>query len=262
MNHDTIKDFDALGRPTHVLHPDGHEVTYGYQGLSQLAGYPFDEPGMDYVSKTTMVDERDNVRYTFNDAMGQERQRTSGTLQPRVTKTDYDAMGNVTDIQDPLERNMIFTYNALGWMTQMHHPDHKGTNFEYDDMGRKTEETFYDQSYRTPLCYAYDALGRVTSKRSGDCGGSTNTQPQLVYAYDDSNANGKGRLTQMATLAVVENCRWWIMCTIGEGVCTVRPIEWRTPTPKPAMRMPIAQASRFACKTLGLPGVMVCVAMH
>ncbi|MBL91197.1 MAG: hypothetical protein CMH56_05200 [Myxococcales bacterium] len=206
MNHDTIKNFDALGRPTHVLHPDGHEVTYGYQGLSQLAGYPFDESGMDYVSKTTMVDERDNVKYTYKDAMGQERQQTLGTLQPRITKTNYDALGNVTEIQDPLERNMTFTYNALGWMTQMHHPDHKGTNFYYDDMGRKTKETFYDQAYRTPLCYEYDELGRVTSKRSGDCGGSANTQPQLVYAYDDSTANGNGRLTQMATLAVVENC--------------------------------------------------------
>lgn len=158
-------------------------------------------------------------------------------VQNTTTKYEYDTVGNVTKITNPLLAVSVQTYDALGRLKTQTDPNNKVTQYNYDGQGRLTQVT---DARNLSTLYTLDGLGNQLGLTSPDTGSSTNTvdvagnivtrtdaKGQVTtYVYDilnrvsrityhdgkvtdytyDVGANAKGRLTQISdSLGTIQN---------------------------------------------------------
>ena len=149
--------------------------------------------------------------------------------QNTTTQYEYDAMGNVTKITNPLNAVSMQTYDSLGRLQTQVDPSSKTTQYTYDGQGRLIQVM---DARNLSTFYTLDGLGNQLSLQSPDTGTTTNTvdlagniltrtdaKGQITtytydvlnrvtrivyhdgkavnYTYDQGN-NGKGRLSQVA----------------------------------------------------------------
>ena len=174
---------DAKGRDTAVVDPAGHVTRWYYRatGLQnsdsvrapnlQLQRFGRDTWGR--VVSTT--NPHSAVTSTEPDVLNRPTW-VSGALSNDTTRYQYDALNNVTSVTDA--KGQVYTYqrNVLGWVTKLIHPGTLGSDSTaYDIAGNAV---YVRTRGGRQVALAYDALGRVTKKRS------LASNDSVTYAYD------------------------------------------------------------------------------
>lgn len=179
----TTQAYDPLNRVKQIQQPlvNGARPTIklGYDGIDQLA---------------TVADPRNlETRYAV-DGLG--NQSELGSPDTGLTKSTYDAAGNLKTRIDGRGKTNTYSYDALNRLTRIDYTGTVSTTFEYDGgatpipnaIGKMSRMT--DESGNTS--YTYDELGRLASKVQNTVGGVYNTTHKTSYAY-----NALGQLASM-----------------------------------------------------------------
>ncbi len=90
----------------------------------------------------------------------------------------YDALGNLQNINDPLDRNNSFLYDAAGRITQAVSPDGHTTTFRHDALGNVTDVI---SSGRPAYHFEYDKVSQVSKYVSPDVDNGKNVR---IYQYN------------------------------------------------------------------------------
>lgn len=120
--------YDAMGRPTIAVDPNGQTTTVYYDSL----GRPIQKQ------------EPANV----------------GAATPTITSATYDLADNVTKVTDPRNLDTTYSPNGLGQVTAQTSPDTGTGGFTYDAIGNLKTKTDARGKVTT---YGYDVRDRLTS---------------------------------------------------------------------------------------------------
>jgi RHS repeat-associated protein len=156
---------------------------------------------------TTVTDQANRVRRSKIDGLGRlvrvdepsdaANNLGSQTSPTQATSYEYDALENFKLVtQGNQTRN--FNYTSLGRLKDATNPEGGTINYEYDDDGNLTKKIdprlIPNSSNHRSTIYAYDGLGRVTSRTYDD------STPNVSYSYDAPTvAFSKGRLTGVSS---------------------------------------------------------------
>jgi RHS repeat-associated protein len=190
--------YDAMGRPTTVLDPNGLATYTYYDSL----GRPIQTQQPANTGSATPT----TTSFTYN-----ARDDLTKVTDPRSLETTYspNGLGNVTTQVSPDTGTSQYTYDAVGNVLTKTDARGKLTQYAYDNMNRLTTVTYptgaptvieYDGG-PTPMpaatgeitkiidtsghtSYSYDSLGRKTSKTSV-INGKTFT---VTYTWGDSGS--------------------------------------------------------------------------
>jgi len=124
---------------------------------------------------------------------------TQSAADIRVTKTTYNAAGEVASVTDALNKTEYYAYDGLGQRTQVTDKLNQIWAYGYDAAGRQTSETspavtvatvdaagtvtLTSRSILTTI--AYDALGNVTSRTENANASDVNDRRTTQYVYDN-----------------------------------------------------------------------------
>ncbi|MGO4778417.1 hypothetical protein AB4084_23410, partial [Lysobacter sp. 2RAB21] len=97
------------------------------------------------------------------------------------TIIEYNALDQVTRVQDPKGLSTIYVYNGFGDQTRLTSPDTGVTDFTYDTAGLLV--TKKDANDAAAHRYTYDALNRPKTISYTATGG-----PDVEYDYDTVNS--------------------------------------------------------------------------
>ncbi|ATQ78609.1 type IV secretion protein Rhs [Massilia violaceinigra] len=172
----TTHTYDSFNRLKQVEQPltNGSRPTikYGYDGIDQVA---------------TVTDPRNlETRYSV-DGLGNRNEL--GSPDTGLTKSTYDAAGNLKTSMDGRGKTNTYFYDALNRLTRIDYTGTVGTTFAYDGgatplpnaRGKMTLMT--DESGYTK--YTYGAFGRLATKAQTTTGlGSYTNTHTLAYGYD------------------------------------------------------------------------------
>jgi RHS repeat-associated protein len=191
----TTSNYDALGRVTKLIPPDGTASTDNL--TTTYAG-----------NCATVTDQANKIRKSCTDGLG----RLTQVFEPDssnnlVNETDYqyDALNNLLTVNQKGNttdstkwRARTFTYNSLSQLLTATNPESGTITYTYDSDGNV--QTKLDARSIT-ITYAYDVLNRLTGKTY------SNGDPAISYFYDQASyngltiANGIGRRTGMTNAA-------------------------------------------------------------
>jgi RHS repeat-associated protein len=162
LNRQTLFDYDALGRRTHMTLPNGTRTDYAYDAAGQLLSVTHLR-----VSDNSVLA---SVTYTY-DAAGNRNTMTDAAGEHVFT---YDNLHRLTGANHPAASNLAtkaetFAYDAVGNRTA----DAVRTGYQYDAANRITQDSEYE--------YAHDDNGNLTGA-TGKLSHQTTT-----YAYDAEN---------------------------------------------------------------------------
>ncbi len=198
---------DAAGAVTNFTYNSKGELLTELDALGNLSSYQYDSRGR-MTRETNALGQVSTSTYNSNgDRLTETRTRTLGdgttateitrfaydsanrpitTTAPdgSITRTEYDALGNVKATVDALGRRTTFTYDELGRQTRTDHPDGTFDLTGYDPENRRVSST--DRGNRTTT-YEYDPAGRLRKTLLPNDG----TPVVLEQVYDDA-----GRLSQ------------------------------------------------------------------
>ncbi|MCY0913329.1 RHS repeat-associated core domain-containing protein [Massilia antarctica] len=173
----TNQTYDPLGRVKQVEQPltNGARPTikYSYDGIDQVA---------------TVTDPRNlETRYGV-DGLGNRSEL--GSPDTGLTKSTYDAAGNLKTRIDGRGKTNTYFYDALNRLTRIDYTGSVSSTFEYDGgatptpnaAGKMTRMT--DESGNTT--FTYDTFGRLATKTQNTIGGGYNNTHKLAYDYDAS----------------------------------------------------------------------------
>lgn len=124
-----------------------------------------------------------SVRETHNeyDALGRLKRTLRnatgavGDMDRAETTFQYNALDQVTNVNDPNSLDTIHTYNGFGDQTRLESPDTGIANYLYDAAGNRTRQT---DARGVESNYAYDGLGRLTGVTY------PNSALNVSYLYD------------------------------------------------------------------------------
>ncbi|MCX5723654.1 MAG: FG-GAP-like repeat-containing protein [Nitrospirae bacterium] len=182
-----VMNYDTLGRMIQSTYPDSTTSQVCYSSWT-----------------TTTLDPKHHKKVETKDAYGrlvtvqeytgtQATCATSGGTLYATTTYQSDLLGNLLSVTDTKGNVSAMTYDTLGRKRTMHDPDMGNWSYAYDANGNLVQQT---DAKGQVLCFVYDALNRRTQKNYGTtsqaCGANT-----VVYAYDETGSNRKGRLTQV-----------------------------------------------------------------
>ncbi|MBP9822624.1 MAG: hypothetical protein KBF21_00240 [Thermoanaerobaculia bacterium] len=198
---------DAAGAVTNFTYNSKGELLTELDALGNLSSYQYDSRGR-MTRETNALGQVSTSTYNSNgDRLTETRTRTLGdgttateitrftydsanrpitTTAPdgSITRTEYDALGNVKATVDALGRRTEFSYDELGRQTRTDHPDGTFDLTGYDAENRRISST--DRGNRTTT-YEYDPAGRLRKTFLPNDG----TPVVLEQIYDDA-----GRLHQ------------------------------------------------------------------
>lgn len=174
--------YDALDRCHRHQDPLGYSETYAYTSHGERAvltgrrGYEsyleFDGRGR----ATIEVDPLGNARRSTWDG---DNNRTSIT-DPRggMTTRTFDERGNLLTETDPLNGTIIYTYDPVysRVLTQTDAAGHT-VSYAYDELGNLRSQTQVVSGQTLTETFEYDAMGRITKRRSAD-------NQVATYAWD------------------------------------------------------------------------------
>lgn len=195
----TTFEYDALGRVTKVIPPDGstsaNNLTTTYSG-----------------NCATLTDQAGKQRKTCTDALGRltnAYEPDSGGSFIYQTVDTYDALDNLTQVQQKGNdsnsanwRTRAFSYNSLSQLTSATNPESGTTTYGYDSEGTLTSRVAPKPNQTNPsvtvtTTYVPDELHRVTKKMYSD------GTPLVKYLYDGSTpvANSECSVTVSLTVS-------------------------------------------------------------
>jgi len=197
-----LTELDALGNLSSYQYDSRGRMTRETNALAQVTTSTYNSNG-DRLTETrtrTLGDgttATEITRFTYDSA---NRPITTTAPDGSITRTEYDALGNVKATVDALGRRTEFSYDELGRQTRTDHPDgtfdltgydaenrrisstdraNRTTTYEYDPAGR-LRKTFLSDSPTVPISeQVYDEVGRLD--QSIDARGHATT-----FGYDDS----------------------------------------------------------------------------
>lgn len=162
----TYDNFTGYGQPKKVTDQLGHISTYNYDGDQNLTDI------QDADLKTTHL--------VYN-----EENQPLSTEQPtgtQINATTYDDNGNVaSQTNDITLPSTTYTYDALGRLSKVSDPLNRDTTYGYDLAGRPTTVTTPATPTGTQTATtSYNIAGMVTGIDY-----SSPTTPDVAYTYDD-----------------------------------------------------------------------------
>lgn len=111
--------------------------------------------------------------------------------QNTTYRYEYDAMGNVTKIVNPLNAATLQSYDPLGRLQSQTDANSQITQYAYDGQGRLTQVT---DARNLSTLYSIDGLGNQLRLTSPDTGTTTNTVDAAGNILTSTDA--KGQLTR------------------------------------------------------------------
>lgn len=175
--------YDALGRATKTINPDGTYSTRSYDGWT-----------------ITAIDENGHQKkYSYN-AFGNliKAEEFTGAdgrsiFYPKVnfllyatTNYSYDLLGNLVKITDNDSNVIQMTYNQLGQKSNITDPDMGYWQYSYDLAGNLDHQI---DAKNKNIDFNYDVMSRLTNKTDG--------LMSVIYTHDDPTViNSKGHLTK------------------------------------------------------------------
>jgi RHS repeat-associated protein len=178
-------EYDALGRNTRIVYPDGTSKAATFSG--KLLTSETDPSG-----RTTT--------YTY-DALGRVTAATDAA--GAMTRFAYDELGNRISETDPLGRSTSFEYDSMRRRTRVVYADATSETTAYDVAGRVTARTDRDNNATQ---FAYDASDNViaitnalggTTRYSYDCGGNVLDRTDPDGALTRFEYDSLGRMTRL-----------------------------------------------------------------
>ncbi len=179
-------EYDAKGRVTRRITPNGAIMEYAYNNLGKLTGayypdgttvqYTYDAAG----NRTSMMDAHGTTTYVYD-----ELNRLRRVQYPQINAIgyEYDRSGKLIKIVYPDQKEVGYTYDADGRLTVVTYPAGTAT-YEYDNASNTLlKKTLPNGVYTT---YVYDKARRVTdvvNRKSDNAEIAT-----YHYAYD-ANSN-------------------------------------------------------------------------
>ena len=174
---------------------------------------------------TTVVDPNGQASYTYYDSLGRpiqtQQPANTGSSSPTVTGFTYNSADGLTQVTDP--RNLATTYspNGLGDVTSQTSPDTGASQYTYDALGNlltktdargKLTQYTYDSLDRlktisyatgTGTTFEYDGGATPTPAVIGELTKITDASGQVTYSYDSAGRKtGKTQLTGAKTFTV------------------------------------------------------------
>ncbi|ANG64294.1 hypothetical protein A8C75_18655 [Marinobacterium aestuarii] len=140
------KSYNVFGKLTRIIDPEGRELTFDYAAnqIDLVSIKRKSASGYDVLAHFTYNDQHQPVTYT--DSAGQ------------VTEYDYNPLGLLTQVANPLGHVRQYEYDEQGYLVGLIDPnENRVLIYSYDAYGRIASAT-NAQGYR--LEYSYDALDR------------------------------------------------------------------------------------------------------
>jgi len=207
--------YDALGRPTLQIHPDGNSLTWCYDGVASVGntnGVCKSHIGGSGAAVTWVdnQDESGNQWQRSSDGLGRlvQVEEPNGTTAAASMETDYlyDGLNNLASVTQQGNgssgtRARSFSYNSLSQLITSNNPETgticygvwSGSNCVngYDANGNLTAKT---DARSIKVSYQYDALNRLYARNYN------NGDPSACMQYDvalsgSSDSNPLGALT-------------------------------------------------------------------
>jgi RHS repeat-associated protein len=175
----TTYGYDALGRKTSEIYPDGSVLTTAYCGASTLVTDPtgrWRRSITDALGRLIEVDEPNAVGATVTS------NGCVGTGEPIfVTSYSYDTLGNLTNVLQNGSHQRTFTYNSLSQMLTSTNPEVGTITYTYDSDGNVATKK---DARNITVTYGYDVLHRLltTTYSNGD--------PTITTTYDQAACLG------------------------------------------------------------------------
>jgi YD repeat-containing protein len=183
----TTSEYDASGRPTRIVAPDGSVVRTAWSG-NRLAHRTSTVAAANGVESSVEVIERYDGEGRLVSLTEGSGPPTSADPQgsPVDTSYAYDAGGRLksVDAGEPHER--LFTYDRRGFLTSEDHPESGVTAYLYDARGHARKRT----SGGRTLSFTFDGAERLTTVAEG-----SNVMKELTFGSANSGTNMlKGKL--------------------------------------------------------------------
>jgi len=192
--------YDALGRVTQTINPDGTASLAEYRPLAERL---FDENDADGSSK------HHNTPTTKNyDGQGKliTTSFKDGT-RDLTTGFGYDAVGNLTSIVDPAGNTRAIQYDTMGRMIAQDDPNAGHRDYKYDGVGNLIEKIKPDGK---SVKFTYElTTNRVTAKNLVTSSGDDTWEVKYHYDYPSADWERygdyvKGRLAWIEDAAGME----------------------------------------------------------
>ncbi len=144
--------YDGFDRSTVTTLPDGRTRSVSYPGLSA--------EGLFQTAQTNELTQSSTTKFDVFGRVTKEEKYTAlhGNL---VTTRNYDILGRMTSLVDPLSNPWSYTYDSLGRNLTKNDPDAGLWTYSYDDASRVVTQT--DAKGQTTTL-TYDSIGRISTK--------------------------------------------------------------------------------------------------
>jgi RHS repeat-associated protein len=174
---------------------------------------------------TTVLDPNGLASYTYYDSLGRpvqtQQPANTGSVTPTTTSFAYNANDSLTQVTDPRSLNTTYTPNGLGDVTAQASPDTGASQYTYDANGNvltktdaraKLTQYTYDNGDRltrvhyatgTDSVFEYDGGATPIPAAMGEITKITDASGQVVYSYDSmGRKTGKTQTTGARTFTV------------------------------------------------------------
>jgi len=178
---------DALGRSTQVTNPDNSTMLTTYTGrATQVQDEGNGTQRVQRISQTDALGRLTSVCEVSNASLigsggapaacGQDIPATGF-----LTTYQYDALDNLTQVNQAGISSRTFTYDSLSRLTSASNPESGTISYTYDANGNLAQKT---DARGITTTYTHDALNRLTGKTYSD------GTPAATFNYDQSSALG------------------------------------------------------------------------
>ncbi|NDQ55551.1 MAG: RHS repeat protein [Acidipila sp.] len=193
--------YDALSRVIKVIPPDGtsnaNNVSTVYAG-----------------NCATVSDQAGKKRQSCTDSLGRmvKLMEDPGGLNYETDYT-YDALDNLTGVNQSSSRQRSFVYDSLSRLTSATNPESGAVTYTYDNDGNVATRT---DARSIATTYGYDALNRLTSKVYSD---GTPAAYHFFDQYSNSGFNISNPVGRLTTEGTFKNNLW-----LGSSIFSYDPL--------------------------------------